>query len=90
VLSYLRLAPTGSVEIHTASTGAAPHTAEEYDVSFQIPGAVPHHVPLTLSNVPVTAVELEVQGIQALLGRDILDDCVLVYNGTVGQFTLAF
>ncbi len=29
-------------------------------------------------------------GIQALIGRDILANCVLVYNGNMNQFTLAF
>jgi hypothetical protein len=33
---------------------------------------------------------LQAQGIHALIGRDILMQCVLHYNGTTGTFTLAF
>lgn len=32
----------------------------------------------------------EVQGIHALIGRDVLQDCILILNGTVGELTLAF
>jgi hypothetical protein len=30
------------------------------------------------------------EGLQALLGRDVLDHCLLVYDGTRRAFTLAF
>jgi hypothetical protein len=40
--------------------------------------------------VPVIAADLAIQGIHALIGRDVLQDCILIYNGTVGEFTLAF
>lgn len=86
----LNLTPTGSVPVHTPSTGGAPHVAEQYDVSLMIPGSSTQHVPLTFGAVPVMAAELSVQGIQALVGRDILSNCVLVYNGSIGGFTLAF
>ncbi|HWK88868.1 MAG TPA: aspartyl protease family protein, partial [Longimicrobium sp.] len=33
VISTLRLTPTGSVSVHTPSTGAAPHVTEQFDVS---------------------------------------------------------
>ena len=41
--------------------------------------------------MPVVASELfQAQGYHALLGRDILQRCVLTYNGSVGIFTLAY
>ncbi|HEX6747062.1 MAG TPA: aspartyl protease family protein [Longimicrobium sp.] len=90
VLDRLNLAPTGFVSVHTPSTGGAPHQAEQYDVSLIIPGAGPHHVPLAIPAVPVMATELSLQGIDALIGRDVLRECVLIYNGSVGMFTIAF
>ena len=39
---------------------------------------------------PVIASVLSVQGIEALVGRDILDRCLLIYNGSEGRFTFAF
>jgi hypothetical protein len=90
VLTALQLSATGSVAVHTPSTGAALHYAEQYDVSLVIPGAGTHHLPLTIDAVPVIAADLAVQGIHALIGRDVLQDCILIYNGAVGEFTLAF
>jgi len=87
VLRGLGLTPTGSTPIHTPSTGGALHNAEQYDVCiiFRNP-----EISLELPTVPVVAAELQVQGIQALLGRDVLTTCLLVYNGQRGFFTLAY
>lgn len=93
VLQSLGLQPTGTVSVNTPSTGATPHTADQYDVGLVIPpgnippGAQPLHFP----TIPVVAAELLAgQGFHALIGRDILDQCVLIYNGGIGAFTLAF
>lgn len=90
VLRTLQLRPTGTVRVYTASSGTEPHSSEGYAVSLVVPVAVQHHVPLTISSTPVIATELAGRGIQALIGRDILGDCMLVYNGSYGQFSLAF
>lgn len=90
VLAALMLSPTGSVRINTPSTGNQPQDADQYDVGLAIPGP-PGAIPLYLATVPVVAAELLQQHqIHALIGRDILSACVLVYNGTMGWFTLAF
>lgn len=90
ILAKLELTPTGTVSVHTPSTGPAAHLAEQYDVSLIIPGAGTHHVPLALPAIPVMAADLSVQGIDALIGRDVLRDCIFIYNGSVGLFTIAF
>ena len=46
--------------------------------------------PLYIGTVGVIAVQLKYQGIDALIGRDILSQCILQYNGSMGQFSLAF
>jgi hypothetical protein len=90
VLSSLRLTPTGNVPINTPSTGATPHSADQFDVALFIPGP-PNSIPLNFQTIPVVAAELlATQGFHALIGRDILDNCVLIYNGGMRQFTLAF
>lgn len=73
----------------TPSTGAKPQTADQYDVSLTIIGAA-GSTPLNLRTLPVAAAELLHQGFEALLGRDILQQCLLTYNGSTGEFTLAF
>jgi hypothetical protein len=76
--------------MHTPTTGATPAAADQYDVGLAIFAAA-NQVPLFLATVPVIAAELlQAQGIHALIGRDILQQCVLHYNGTTGSFTLAF
>jgi hypothetical protein len=90
VVAALDLPARGTVSVHTPSTGSIPHIADEYEVSLVLPGAGTHHVPLTIDAVPVIATDLAVQGIHAIIGRDVLQDCILIYNGTVGEFTLAF
>jgi hypothetical protein len=76
--------------VHTPSTGTAPAVADQYDVGLAI-FASANQVPLFLATVPVIAAALTTtQGIQALIGRDILAQCLLHYNGTTGTFTLAF
>lgn len=76
--------------MHTPSTGATAHVALQYDISLSVPPANPSHPALYFAALPVICSELAVQGIQALIGRDILRNCVLVYNGASGFFTLAF
>jgi hypothetical protein len=90
ILSRLDLRPTGSTSMHTPSTGAAPHVADLYDVSIVVPGAGPHHAPLVIPALAVTDANFAARGIDALIGRDVLRDCLMVYNGTAGVFTLAF
>ena len=86
VLRALQLDPIETIVMQTASTGVASHTTQEYEVSLVAPGAARQDVPLTLSNTSVIATELGRSGFQALIGRD----CMLLYNGSYGHFSLAF
>lgn len=87
VLTALQLQPTGSVPMLTPSTGATPQNADTYDVGIVIPNG--NQQGLILPNMQVSASELLVaQGFHALVGRDILAQCILVYNGS--NQTIAF
>lgn len=56
-----------------------------------IPPASPQDTPMIFRTIRVVATPLRAaQGFDALLGRDILGMCVLIYNGSMGFFTLAF
>ena len=63
------------------------HSANTYDVSLML---LHPKLTLTLGNVPVGESQLSVQGIQALIGRDVLQNCLFVYDGQSGLFSLAF
>jgi hypothetical protein len=73
--------------MHTPSTGAQVHHANLYDVSLVLMHPA---LSLSISNVAVAEAQLSIQGIQALIGRDVLKNCLLVYDGQNGTFTLAF
>ncbi len=45
---------------------------------------------MTMGEMPVIESQLSMQGIQALIGRDVLRQCLFVYNGEEDQFMLAF
>lgn len=84
VVQQLALTPTGTIPIYTPSTGPTPHICNQFDVSLWLPG---HNIKKT---VPVIESRLANQGIDILVGRDVLDDCVLIYNGPAQLVTLAF
>lgn len=90
VFLALGLSPVGSVSVITPSTGNTPHQASQYDIGLMIPPSRTDHQPLIFPTLAVTESALTHQGIQALIGRDILRDCILEYNGSTGTFTLAF
>ncbi len=88
ILKQLQLTPKGKAPTHTPSTGGVAVEQDVYDVSLSL--IHPHSLSLTLRVLPVLSAHLSVQGIHALIGRDILDRCLLVYDGDTGIFTLAF
>lgn len=90
VFAALGLTPTGNASMNTPSTGSTPHSTPTYDVSILI-GGPPNTVPIQWGTVQVAATALYAnQGFHALIGRNLLQSCILVYNGTMGFYTLAF
>ncbi len=85
VLSPLSLTPTGRVPVLTPS---GEHDCDQYDVSLTFPLA---GYTYTLSATPIIETpKLAAQGLQALIGRSVLDLAVLIYDGSGGSFTLGF
>jgi hypothetical protein len=71
VIQGLGIKPTGSMQIVTPSTGVTPVQVNTFDVGIIIPlgTAGQNHV---ISALQVFESSLTVQGIQALIGRDVL------------------
>jgi hypothetical protein len=61
----------------------------QYDLLIFIPGNG-QSPGWYLEAVPVTASSFAGQAIDGLIGRDIIDRGLLVYNGQIGHFTLAY
>jgi hypothetical protein len=90
VLEALQLQPTGSVPMHTPSTAGVPMTADTYDVGLLIPCS-PLTMPFQRPTMQVTAANLlEAQGFHVLIGRDVLAECALTYNGATQLLTFAY
>jgi predicted aspartyl protease len=90
VLSQLGLTPTGMTQINTPSTGTQAASAATYDVSLLI-AAVAGQLPFVLDTIPVIQTELlAAQGFQALIGRDVLQSCLMTYDGRNGLFSIAY
>lgn len=90
LIAPLGLTPTGSTPIHTPSTGAGSLTCDEYDVLLHIPAAGPFGFGHIIEAMPVIIADLRSQGIDGLIGRDVLAKCILIMNGPAGRATLAF
>lgn len=85
--TQLRLAPTGVIFAHTPSTAGIPHQMQQYDVSLYIQ----HKSGLTryFSALAISASHLKMQGIDGLLGRDVLSECLFIYSGPDQTFFLS-
>jgi hypothetical protein len=94
VIQSLGVPATGSVLVNTPSTGSTPHATDQYDVALLIPPGAQGQQGLIFPTIPVIASDLfAAQGIHALIGRDILKLCVLIYNGALGNtgyFTIGY
>jgi hypothetical protein len=78
----LDLKHRGVTHISTPSSNS--HECLTYDIDLIIPGNQSH-----IQNIEVIETELVNQGINGLLGRDVLKHILFLYHGNTGQFTLA-
>jgi hypothetical protein len=88
-LAQLGLMPTGLAPVRTPSTG----TQALYLNTFEVSLALLHPDPnahLILDAIAVLETDLAAQGLGALIGRDVLARCLLIYDGAAGHFTLAY
>jgi hypothetical protein len=87
VIQQLGLQPTGSIDIHTPSTGNAAHQCSTYDVDLIFPG---NPAPKHIAALPVVESDFAAQGIQGLIGRDVLRDFRMTYSGPDNLVLLSF
>jgi hypothetical protein len=89
VMKALGLDPRRIAKTITPSTGATPHKCFTYDISFHVPLGTATSLFSKLA-WEVSSLELKHQGFEVLLGRDILAEGMLVYDGRANTFALAF
>jgi hypothetical protein len=89
LIAKLGLTPTGSVSIHTPSTNGIAHACNQYDIMMFIPISNTGSGCL-IEAVGVIETSLSSQGIDGLIGRDLLDKWTCVYNGSMNIFTICY
>ena len=88
IVPQLGLSPTGIVSVVTPSTGATPCEMLSYDLGFHIP--FPNGQYWSKPLWVATAADLLHQGFSVLLGRDLLAEGMLIYDGKHNTFTMSF
>lgn len=89
LISKLGLTPTGSVSIHTPSTNGVTHSCNQYDIMMFIPG-MDAGTGCLIEALGIIETSLASQGIDGLIGRDLLDRWTCIYNGEVNLFTICY
>lgn len=87
IVKRLGLVATGTTPIITPSTGSTPVQCNQYDICLAFTNPKVHIQSLTM---PAIEAELAFQGFHVLIGRDVLEKCILTYNGPQGIFSLEF
>jgi hypothetical protein len=91
VVQGLGISPSGKVFVHTSSTGSTPVKCNQFAVAAGVIMDNDHlHFPVKGIIIPVTEMDLSRQNIQGLLGRDVLDQGIFIYDGSHRTLTLAF
>ena len=90
LVAPLGLSPSGAVLIQTPSTAGTPHSCYEYDVLIHIPASIRGQAGYVVPALPVLETHLRSQGIDGLIGRDVLAGCVFIVNGPIGFMTLSY
>ena len=87
IVGRLKLTPTGSVSVHTPSTGPTHDTCDQYDVTVVLGENAPD--PKTFT-VGVLGSRFASEGFFALIGWDILSQCILTCDGPSRSFSLEY
>ncbi|MCB1532610.1 MAG: aspartyl protease family protein [Alphaproteobacteria bacterium] len=87
IINKLAIGPTGNTLVNTPSTGSTPHQMNTYDIAMIIQG---DGTPFVMPALPVVECNFEAQGIDGLLGRDVLSRCHMTYGGNSKIMLLTF
>jgi hypothetical protein len=86
-VSALALVPAGQASMLTPAPTSALQTYDLYDVDLTL---LHPRLNWARASLAVVAADLLPQGFEVLVGRDVLKDCLLIYDGPADTFTLGF
>ncbi len=70
--------------VNVASASHASSQQNVYPIQIEVVG-----LPISIETPNAIGAALKAQGLIALIGRDVLQHCILFYNGITGSFTLS-
>lgn len=85
VARELGVKKSGTTELTTPSTGGNPEPADVYEVGVVLSA---HGMEMEASGLRMASADLAAQGVQLLLGRDVLNRLTLLYDGPARRMTL--
>lgn len=83
IINQLKISPIGMTTVYTPQ-GSAQQELFPIKLSF-----VGSPVPIIVNFGQVLGSDLRGQGIFALIGRDVLSSCILIYNGPLSHYSLS-
>ena len=86
-IAPLGLVATGETQVCTPTTGGGTESRFQYDVALMLYHSDNSRI---FQSLPVIATDLSRQNIGGFLGRDVLEKCLMVYDGSMQHFSLAF
>ena len=90
VLDQLRLNPTNVVQVQTGIPGSQPFQFDQYEVKLRIATTVLGQTDFVLEAMSIICGDFGAQGIDGLIGRDLLANCMARFDGPGQTFTLQF
>jgi hypothetical protein len=87
-LEQIGVIEVGEVEVFTASSGESPELQQEYFIDVSQAGDLPGTLVKDLR--VVGSAKLGGLRVDMLLGRDVLDHCLLVFDGRNRRFSLSY
>ncbi len=91
LVAALNLPVISQVGITTPSTTAgASEMRNQYDIGLFIPSGNSSDQGFHIAAMPVIATAMRHQGIDGLIGRDVLNRCTLTYIGSAAVFSLSY
>ncbi|NVD70086.1 hypothetical protein D0T25_07635 [Duganella sp. BJB488] len=88
LVGHLGLPSIGSIEVQTPSTKGISQACKLCDAMLFIPGK--RSAGYRVSTLALIEVSLAGQGIDGLIGRDLLNRWTCIYNGTAASFSLCY
>jgi len=78
----------GSINVNAPGSGGNTLIRKQYEVTLYIPANATRGC--NLQDIGMLEVSLSAQGLDGLIGRDVIDQWTCIYNGATSTFTICY